>query len=79
MLNGFVNMKIILILFLCSYASGNCLPPYEWPEKYDDTYDCMVEGYKKSSEKLAEIGREDVNKEGLFIRFACIEEVKVET
>ena len=72
-------MKIVLILFLCSYASGTCMTPHQWSGKFDDMYECMMKGYEKSSEKLTKIGREEVNKEGLFVRFTCIEEPKIDT
>ena len=65
-------MKIILILYLCSYASGSCLPGYQVSETFNDLYDCMDAGYNKSIEKMEEIGREEVNEHEAFIRFACV-------
>ena len=72
-------MKIVLILYMCSYTAGCCLPGYQWPEKFDDMYDCMQAGYTESMKKMEEVGREDVNKHEVFIRFACVEEVETET
>ena len=72
-------MKIALILFICSYTAGNCLPPHQWPEKFDDMYDCFNAGYEQSIKKLEEIGREDVNEHGIFIRFACALETETNT
>ena len=72
-------MKIALILFICSYTAGNCLPPHKWPEKFDDMYDCFNAGYIQSINKLEEIGRVDVNEYEIFIRFACSEEHEVNT
>ena len=65
-------MKIILILYLCSYAAGSCLPGYQVSETFNDMYDCMNAGYIKSIEKIKDIGREEVNEHGAFIRFACV-------
>jgi hypothetical protein len=31
----------------------------------------MTAGYKKSSEKILELGREDVNKYNIYIKFGC--------
>ena len=64
-------MKIILTLFMCSISAGECLPPYEWPERFRDTYDCMQFGYEESHKKMKEIGRVEVNKHGIYIRFLC--------
>ena len=72
-------MKITLILFICSYAAGTCLPPHPWPEKFNDMYDCFNAGYVQSMNKLEEIGRKDVNEHEIFIRFACVEEQSADT
>ena len=55
-------MKVILILYLCSYVAGECLPPHQWDKEYRDMYDCMMAGYEESVNKMKEIGREEVNK-----------------
>ena len=57
---------------MCSYVSGSCLPPHEWPETYGDMYDCMNAGYKQSIKKINEIGRDEVNKHEIFIKFGCV-------
>ena len=67
-------MKIILILYLCSYTAGSCLPGYQVPETFNDMFDCMNAGYNKSIEKIKDIGREEVNEYKAFIRFACVVE-----
>ena len=72
-------MKILLTLIMCSYTSGTCLPPYEWPIQYNDMYDCMQAGYTESMNKMEEVGREDVNEHEIFIRFACSQEIETET
>ena len=51
-----------------------CMPPYEWPKKFDTTYDCMTFGYEESLAKMKEIGREEVNKHDIYIRFLCTPE-----
>ena len=65
-------MKILLTLFICSYVQGACLQPYEWPEQYNSMYDCMQAGYKHSQNKMKEIGRVEVNKNQIYIRFTCV-------
>jgi hypothetical protein len=72
-------MKIILVLYLCSYTAGSCLPGYQVPETFNDMFDCMNAGYSESIKKMENIGREDVNEHEAFIRFACIKESEVNT
>jgi len=64
-------MKFILLLTMCSYSTGACLPPYEWPIKFDSGYDCSIAGYEEAARKLKEIGPEEVNKKKLSITFSC--------
>ena len=54
------------------------MPPYQWPEKFDDGYDCMVAGYVQALAKIEEMGREDVNNNKIYIKFGCYPEVVVE-
>ena len=70
-------MNFVLNLIICSAVSNSCLPPYRYPDLYVDGYSCMIAGNNKSIEKLEEIGNEDVNKNKIFIKFLCTEEVVV--
>ena len=67
-------MKFLLTLIMCSYTEATCLPPFTHPEKFRDAYDCLMFGYKESQKKMQEIGRAEVNKHGMFIRFTCTPE-----
>jgi hypothetical protein len=49
-------MEVALILYMCSAIEKTCLDPYVWPETFYDKYGCMVQGYKESGKKIAEIG-----------------------
>tara|TARA_B100000475_G_scaffold160434_1_gene121295 strand:- start:142 stop:354 length:213 start_codon:yes stop_codon:yes gene_type:complete len=64
-------MKILLSLIICSQLAGSCLEPYPWPEQFDNQYDCMVFGYEESLNKMQQLGREEVNKYNMYIRFTC--------
>ena len=64
-------MKILLSLIICSQVANTCMPPYPWPQTFDTTYDCMLFGYEESLKKMKEIGREEVNKHNIYIRFTC--------
>ena len=67
-------MKILLSLIICSQVHTTCMPPYSWPETFDSSYDCMMFGYQESQKKMKEIGRQDVNEHGIYIRFTCTQE-----
>ena len=67
-------MKILLSLIICSQVAGTCMEPYEWPQTFNTQYDCMVFGYEESLNKMQEIGRQEVNKYNIYIRFTCTPE-----
>jgi hypothetical protein len=64
-------MKFVLTLIMCSYLSGECLPPHQWHEKFDSGYDCSIAGYEESAKKLKQIGKADVELHRISIRFTC--------
>ena len=64
-------MKFVLSLIICSSVAGECMPPFDWHDTFESQYDCMVFGYEESLNKMKEIGREEVNKHGIYIKFYC--------
>ena len=40
-------------------------------------YECLNAGYSEALKKSKEIGKEEVNKNGIYIRFMCKEDTKV--
>ena len=52
-------MKIVLSLIICSQIASTCLEPYEWPDRFNTQYDCLMFGYEESLKKMKEIGRAD--------------------
>ena len=67
-------MKFILTLIICSRVAGTCMTPYPWPDSFESQYDCMIFGYEESLNKMQEIGRQEVNKHNVYIRFTCTPE-----
>ena len=61
-------------MIICSATTGTCLPPFQLDNFYKDGYDCMLDGYKMSLEKTEEIGREEINKHKIYIKFGCNED-----
>ena len=70
-------MKILLSLVICSAVEGICMPPYTWPDRFNTMYDCLTFGYEESNKKMKELGRNDVNKYELYIRFSCQPETTI--
>jgi hypothetical protein len=69
--------KIILTLIMCSYSTGQCLPPYQYPNEFNDMYDCMMTGYLESIKKTEEFGRDQINQHGIYIKFGCTQKQTV--
>jgi hypothetical protein len=69
-----LSMKILLSLLICSQVAGTCLEPYQWPERFNTQYDCLMFGYEESLKKMKEIGREEINKYNMFVKFYCTPE-----
>ena len=70
-------MKILLSLIICSQVAGTCMPPYPWPETFSTQYDCLTFGYEESLKKMKEIGREEVEKYGMYIKFYCTPDTSI--
>ena len=66
-------MKIVLVLIICSQVAGTCMPPYQWPDRFNTQYDCLMFGYEESIKKMKEIGKEEINKYQTFVKFICAE------
>ena len=61
-------------MIICSLMAGECMPPHSMPDKYDSMYNCLNAGYAESLKKSTEIGKEEINKYKIYIRFVCKEE-----
>ncbi len=66
-------MKILLTVIMCSSVANTCLEPYTFLDGYIDEYECMLDGYTKSHDKIVEIGRSEINKHGIYVKFDCSE------
>ena len=69
-----LSMKILLSLLICSQVASTCIEPYQWPDRFDTQYDCLMFGYEESAKKMREIGRTEVNKYNMYIKFYCTPE-----
>ena len=69
-------MNFILTMLICANTAQGiqCLPPVKFDILYKDGYDCMLDGYIKAHDKLVAIGRDEINKNKIFIKFGCSED-----
>ena len=66
-------MKIMLFMILCSSVANTCMQPFPEATIYTNHYDCLIKGYENSLEKIKEIGKDDINKLGIYAKFECKE------
>ena len=68
-------MEFVLTMIMCAYVEGKttCIPPHKFEETYIDAYSCMLSGYTKAYDKIIELGKDDVNKYNIYIKFGCNE------
>ena len=74
-------MEYVLTMIICAYVEGKttCMPPHKFDDIYVDGYSCMLDGYTKSFDKIVELGRDDVNKFNIYIKFGCNENIADKT
>ena len=65
---------IALYMYICSAVAQTCMPPVQ-VAVLSNFYDCMVRGYSESNRKTLEIGKEEINKHQIYMKFQC-EEIK---
>jgi len=68
-------MEYVLTMIICAFVEGktSCMQPYQFQTPYKDGYECMLDGYTKAYDKIVELGRDDVNKYNIYIKFGCNE------
>ena len=66
-------MKIVLSLIICSALAGECKPPFNHKNLFEDWSSCMHQGYNDSLSLLSIMGDDYINQNKMFIKFACKE------
>ena len=67
-------MKFILTMIICSGVSGQCMPPFTFENSYIGGYECMLDGYKKAYDRIEAMGKDEVDKHRIYIKFGCNED-----
>jgi hypothetical protein len=72
-------MKFMLAMIFCTAVYQQCQEPHAMPGSYDNWYNCMLAGYKEASIKMREVGKDYANKDGIYIKFFCVEDKRTQT
>ena len=72
-------MKVMLAMIFCTAVYQQCQTPYVMPVSYDNFYECMVAGYEEAKKKTVAVGRAQVNKDGIYIKFYCVKDTRKQT
>ena len=70
-------MKYILILYVCSMASGTCPSSSISGFQFDTHYDCVEAGYKlaynryKNLNELEELDKDYIEEKKIVVKFEC--------
>ena len=72
-------MKVMLVMIFCTALHQQCQNPYIMPGSHSSWHDCMIAGYEEAKRKTEEVGKETVNKDGIYIRFICTPDNRTKT
>jgi len=64
-------MKFILVMSVCSFITGECLPPIKYLDYFDDWKTCAVKGLQVGAEALEAMDINTVNEHRLSIQYSC--------
>ncbi len=71
-------MKFFLFLWVCSAVNGACMTPaLQHPQPFNSHYECVHTGYLNGLEMVQNIGKEEVEKNRLFVAFNCKPETSI--
>jgi len=66
-------MLYTLGIRICSLLYGSCMLPMSDGVTYPDFASCILKGNKTANEMIITLPTEEINKNQLYIQFACIE------
>mgnify|MGYP003124393668 CR=1 FL=1 len=63
-------MKVALVMIICSQVAGECMKPH-FLKNHDSFSECLIGGYEESIKKIKELGKDEVNKHEIVVKFKC--------
>ena len=65
-------MKYFLMLWVCSAIDGSCItPPIQNPQPFNSHFECVKAGYSAGLQMVQAMGRNEVEKNRIFVPFNC--------
>ena len=61
-------MKVALVMIMCSQIAGDCMKPH-FLGHFDNLYDCLIGGYTEAIEKTEEIGKKEIIRHEIIVKF----------
>ena len=71
-------MSYTLLFRICSMLYGSCMAPMSDGATYSDFSSCVLAGTKVANEVIINLTPEEINKDQLYVQFACIKKPDVE-
>ena len=65
-------------MIFCTALYEQCQKLDPMSESYNNFYSCMVAGYEEAKRKTLEVGKEQVNKDYIYIKFYCTPDTRPE-
>ena len=65
-------MSYTLLFRICSMLYGSCMAPMSDGIIYSDFASCAIQGTKVVNEVISNLPTEEINKDQLYIQFACV-------
>ena len=62
---------------MCSFLNFTCSPPVEYPNKFDNWYDCMLKAHDESVELLMTVPQDVVESNRLATKYTCTQSTDV--
>ena len=68
-------IKFTLIIWVCSFLGegSSCLPPVEFPTRFNSWYECSRTAHKESLLLISKMGFKYINEHKMAIKYSCIE------
>jgi len=71
-------MSYTLLFRICSMLHIACMAPMSDGITYPDFSSCVLAGSKTASEVIINLTPEDINKDQLYVQFACVKKPDIE-
>ena len=64
-------MKFILTIYVCSFMEFSCSPGVNYPDEFNNWYDCMIKAHEESVNLLMNVPPDMVEVNRLATKYTC--------